>query len=159
MSLTPANLKLVYEAACSAVYNLRQWPDHSKDRAGGYLVIIDKISGILQSLILVGQCEDKEARKYQSFAIEKAVRLHLHTKHQSSYQSRDEGREKYQGAIKAPNTNLIFSFSGFSESEDEVIALMAAIHLGSIEIDEAKEIAKLSGNALFVQYLVGYGPK
>ena len=159
MSILPRNLALAYSSAYTALNNMLTMPGHDPKRLGGYLSLVDRDSGIIEAALLVGECDGPSAKRYYSFSLEKADRLFYHKKHQSSFESRDEPQQMYQGAIKCPHQSLIFSFSGFREEEDEVIALMSAIGSGSIKFEEAKKIGAISGNCLFLAYAMKYGIK
>ncbi|MEK7623295.1 MAG: hypothetical protein AAB408_01320 [Patescibacteria group bacterium] len=94
---------------------------------------------------------------YIHFANEKAARLSVHPEHVSSWQSRDERdtdrmKHKYGGAIRCYN-GLFFSFSGFSELEDEMICTLAALELGVIGRDDIMMIIASSGNEPLAKHL------
>lgn len=157
MSITPGNLELVYGSAYVALNNIMQMPDHDPNRKGGYLSLVSKNSGRVEAVLLVGECDAPHSLRYYRFCLEKADRLYMKKSHKSSFQSRDEREQMYQGAIKCPRQNLILSFSGFNEPEDETISLVSAIGLDSITLAEAMEIAAISDNQFFAEYIAKYG--
>lgn len=90
--------------------------------------------------------------KYALFAaVEKPKRLaaHLCEGHVSSFQSKDESKKRYAGAIKIPSKPLILAFSGQPQLADEAICLAAPVFTGLMEIWEAAEIAMISDNEYF----------
>lgn len=99
--------------------------------------------------------------KYIHFANEKAVRLARRPADISSFQSRDESdpnrmNHKYGGAIRCGTggTRLIFSFSGFSELEDEQICVILARRAPQeLTDDELEAIIKWSSNGRLVTLL------
>lgn len=106
----------------------------------------------------IGFVSGERFAKYQHFAREKAVRLgsmsrHGNPDHIASWQSRDDSdpdtmRHKYGGAILV-SPRLIFSFSGFSEHEDEMLCALVAHYLciiGITGIMDLRLIATTSGN-------------
>src|SRR3989344_140580 len=156
MSIASSNLKLVHDAAWSTLLNLQKMPDHPRHRNGGYLTLM-RDWGLIEAVLLVGKCDLASAEKYYELSLEKASRLFLNEAHRSSHESRNEKNQMYRGAVRARNSSLILSFSGCTENEDEVISLMSAIELESMDVAEAREIAAISDNALFVRYLAEYG--
>ncbi len=118
-----------------------------KDRHGGYLFVLAPDGDGYCSV--VGHILDESKRdRYRAFAEEKARRLASHPEHKTSFESRDEAKERYQGAIRTPGGACI-SFSGRPSAEDEAICLMFALARGLLIPDEAKEIAKISNNTFF----------
>jgi len=89
---------------------------------------------------------------FERFSEEKAVRLWKHSRHHSSYESRNRNKELYGGAIRTKN-GFIISCSGMSEQEDEAISLCLAVHLCWLSKEEAERISKKSGNAVFKRLL------
>ena len=99
-------------------------------------------------------------RKYIYFASEKAIRLADHPDDVSSWQSRDESdpdrmNHKYGGAIRCGRVwvpHLIFSFSGFSELEDEAICVILARRFDLLTDAETNVIIEASDNDLLAAY-------
>ncbi len=134
-----------------------------EDRTGGYFCLAEQ-NGRILTLTLLGTIPDLEkAKKYRHFAEEKALRLAEHSRHVSSWQSRDPKHDKWGGAIRT--SNLIFSFSGFPELWDEALMLVTAVHvypqlgvhpkLSCIfpEEDRAEKTAAVSENPFYKQLL------
>ena len=141
--LTKGKKRNIIDFAEIAVTDVQGLPNFSGHGSGGRLVVTDSASGSVLLSLLIGNVEPGDG----GFADEKAGRLRLHVDDKSSYQSRNEAKQEWGGAIRA-GTNII-SFSGFMEPEDEAIALIIAVFVGLITIDEAEEIAGLSGNTIF----------
>lgn len=106
-------------------------------------------STLLQPLI--GDVHDADLVRYRSFAQEKAFRLMSRPGDVSSFQSRDEAKERWGGAVRAGT--YILSFSGLPELMDEAVMLATAVRLGLIDRTEAVRIAALSGNPYFVRFV------
>lgn len=97
----------------------------------------------------VGSVSADRFLKYDFFATEKAFRLSYLRGHISSWQSRDDSnpdrmKHNYGGAIKCGD--FIFSFSGFTEHEDEMVGTLGARRLQLIGERETSEIIAASGN-------------
>ena len=123
------------------------WRPESKS---GYLTIKDKKDGRLILQAQIGDCPEKKHVKYRTLSLEKADRLleNLESKkHLSSWQSKDESKDKYGGAIATHE--LILSFSGLPELADEAVVLITALSFGWATEDEATKIAKISKNPFF----------
>lgn len=97
---------------------------------------------------------------FNHFANEKAVRLAGRPNDISSWQSRDESdpdpmKHRYGGAIRCtrnPGMQPIFSFSGFSEHEDEAVCAMLAMRFRIMTDENLLRIIEASGNSLLAQY-------
>jgi hypothetical protein len=116
-----------------------------KEEKGGFLRLYHDSNGNYLDEVFVDVFgffkEPKKNRPiFEKFSEEKAKRLHKHHIHRSSYESRDEKKECFGGAIKTKN-GFIISISGMSEAEDEALALCLAIHLCWMEEKEAAKIA------------------
>jgi len=130
---------------------LRSLQSHDPRRNGGYLVILNANTGIVEATLFIGECSAPDALRYLMFAMEKATRLYKNPQHDSSFQSRDASRNMYQGAIRAGN--YIFSFSGLDEEEDEATSLMSAIWAGCIGRRKAKGMVSVWANTKFTTCL------
>lgn len=118
-----------------------------KDRHGGYFFVLAPDGDGYCSV--VGQILDESKRdRYRALAEEKARRVASHPKHRTSFESLDKAKEHFQGAIKCPGGACI-GFAGRPPDESEAICLMFALARGLLIPDEAKEIAKISGNTFF----------
>jgi hypothetical protein len=116
-------------------------------KKGGYLTIRDRADGEILLVVRIGDFPHQKANKYLRLSLEKGERLYHHQAqgHVSSYQSRDEAKGRYGGAIIA--NGLIVSFSGLPEKMDELAVLALAKFLRWITNDQANEIAKISNNS------------
>lgn len=104
----------------------------------------------------IGAVSPERFLRYQFFANEKAQRLSTHITDISSWQSRDASnpdymKNKYGGAIRCDN-NIFFSFSGFTEHEDEIICTITARQLGLISSRKVNCIIEFSGNSILASY-------
>lgn len=104
----------------------------------------------------VGTVSTDRFQKYMYFANEKAARLGARPMDISSWQSRDESdpdrmQHKYGGAIRC-GEGLYFSFSGFSEHEDEMICAIVAYRLLLIDGLMIRKIAAVSDNKPITDY-------
>jgi len=136
-------------------------PEVLKGRKGGYFCL--RILGADDFLIkpmLVGEVTNGRDTRYIQLCQEKALRLEAEYPargHVSSWQSRDPEQERWGGAILGPdeqNRQYAFSFSGLPELCDEVAMLLTAVKVGHLTQDEAIEIARISGNDLFIRLSV-----
>lgn len=100
-----------------------------------------------------GEPTEGKFERYWHFSAEKACRLaeyHL-AGHVSSFQSRDDDREMYPGAIRAGEYYL--SFSGLPSLADEAVCLLAAVDVGLLSREQALAIGKISDNKfLFTEW-------
>ncbi|MEK7632374.1 MAG: hypothetical protein AAB473_01125 [Patescibacteria group bacterium] len=92
----------------------------------------------------------EQVRKYAHHALEKAERLSRHPDHVSSFQTRDvtapDKRDRAYGGAIALADDMIFSFSGFSEEEDEAVCVLAARELGLMDDELVERIIAASNN-------------
>lgn len=151
--------KAIYEIIGVTTDAVKMVIAHLNDpnRQGGYFCLVEKEGNplALPTLVLgIGTVLTEKGPKYLAFAQEKARRLAEHSEHQSSWQSRNEGEEKWGGAITA--SPFIFSFSGLPELADEAAMLLAAVELGHLEMAEALSITGWSDNQLFRQIPVNW---
>lgn len=87
-------------------------------------------------------------------AREKPRRLSRHPEHFSSFQSRNERRDWWGGAIATHTCYL--SFSGLPELCDEALVLIVARLLGLLTNKQARRIASISKNKLFISWADSY---
>lgn len=105
----------------------------------------------------IGIVSPERALRYTFFANEKAARLSSHLGDISSWQSRDESGKnpmdhKYGGAISCPFSNLYFSFSGFSEHEDEMVCVFVANFFGLADNTFTRAVIVASQNQTLFTY-------
>ncbi len=92
---------------------------------GGYLCVAS-LDGYILGILGLGKISKLKADKYFGLCQEKAKRLAANPDHLSSWQTRDESKNQFGGAIR---TNyVILSFSGFPELLDEAYVLHLAGH-------------------------------
>ncbi len=141
-----AELALNCEKAIdNVIFEFRDGGENWSNRAGGYLCIADGKNGLPILVMMVGEVPLNKASKCLELCQEKAARLADHTSHKSSWQSRDEEKKRFAGAIRF--RDLIFSFSGLPELGDEVAMVLAARYVdGDSFLPSAEQIVKLSGN-------------
>lgn len=122
------------------------------ERIGGYFCLANKNSGLPVMVFPVGKfhmLSEKTREKYCAFSQEKALRLAENPLHQSSWQSRNESKMKYGGAVRG--RTFIFSFSGLPEKLDEAAMLTLAVEAGDLDHSSAFAIAQTNGNEFFTQ--------
>lgn len=131
-------------------------------RTGGWFAFwrSDPLSAVAVPVLgfAVGMVSPERFRKYMHFANEKAARLGARPMDISSWQSRDEGdpdrmKHCYGGAIRC-GQGLFFSFSGFSEHEDEMICAIAAYHHALLTDAQLQQTMSVSNNRPLRDYLV-----
>ncbi|EKD33275.1 MAG: hypothetical protein ACD_76C00054G0001 [uncultured bacterium] len=131
-----------------------------KLRTGGWFAFWrkDPNSGSAVPIVgfAVGMVSAERFLKYMRFANEKAARLGSRPGDISSWQSRDVSdrdrmNHKTGGAIRCGD-GLIFSFSGFSEHEDEAICLFIAQWYDFIDMGALNSILAASNNKMFERY-------
>ncbi len=145
--------RLVIAAARSALRYVVAHAD-TGGRTGGYFGLFPKgrfgriaLAEVFKSIGAIKPGKRNLAKKR---AQEKPRRLSRHRDHVSSYQSRNEKRDCWGGAIAARNYYL--SFSGLPESCDEALTLIVGRTLGLLTDRQARQIAGISGNSLFMSW-------
>ncbi|MCX6723809.1 MAG: hypothetical protein NT155_01380 [Candidatus Staskawiczbacteria bacterium] len=115
------------------------------DRNYGYFTVMDTAAlGRIKLICEIGVCPPEKAEKYRTFSQEKAVRLFVNSAHDTSWQTRNPGENKWAGAVRAGS--LIFSFSGLPELDDEALMTFVASQAGLIDRFKVIEIASISRN-------------
>lgn len=140
--------------------------ERDPERTGGWFTFWrwDISGGVMMPVIgfPAGLVSPERFQKYSWFAMEKAARLAGLPDHISSFQSRDESdhdrmKHKYGGAIRCwrhgESLRLIFSFSGFSELEDESVCAILAHRCNQLTDYELNAIIKASGNERLITLL------
>lgn len=131
-----------------------QGKPEGEQRHGGYLCLAAvKPIGLQFSppiiQVRLGSPAAGKLVKYHALSIEKMDRLRRRSGDRSSWQSRDESRGQWGGAICLEDRDLIISFSGLNEAGDEAFALLLAIDCDLITPDEARKISVISSNNFF----------
>ncbi len=119
-----------------------------QERTGGYLCVMHRATGqvVLHTLIGKGPADDKKlwrqkVAKWRKLSLEKARRLRQNIPgHTTSYESQDEDKDQYPGAILG--SEYIFSLSGLKALDDEAAMWRTAIALG--QCDRASVLAHIS---------------
>lgn len=113
-------------------------------KRGGFFCLMDKKTGEILLLCLIGQVPFEKIERYRSLAQEKATRLfsHLTEGHLTSYESRDPVNDKWGGAIVGDK--YIHSFSGFPEDGDSFIVSMSAYRMQDISKRRMRFIIRIS---------------
>ena len=93
------------------------------ERSGGYLTILDEKTGKILLILSCGIIPPAKADKYLKFSQEKAHRLFTNKNHKTSYESKDEIRLMFPGAVRGEEG--IYAFSGHQPDVDEAIAISA----------------------------------
>ena len=127
-------------------------------RNGGYFCLLEEGCGDFTiDPMRVGKVAKDNHKECIDLCREKVYRLfstHLNNDHLLSSQSRDEDKEQYGGAVcvDTPHSHtLFFGFSGLSEMADEITMFLATVKAGCISMTEAKKLAGLSNNTLFLE--------
>ncbi len=89
-------------------------------------------------LAFIGEPDQKKWKKYMRLAQEKAERLFKHPGDMTSWDSRDDAKEQYPGAVRG--TRYIYSFSGFPPYGDTLAMACVA--------DEMEHVLANSGGRL-----------
>lgn len=148
--------ELLYPAAQAALDYVRPAATaRDPKRTGGWFSFARaNADGVVTPVIgfAVGMVSAERFDKYRRLANEKAYRLGTLPEHISSWQSRNADAGKFGGAIRCYEDRLIFSFSGFSEHEDELLCTIAADKLGLIKNTRIQKIRKISENQLLHEY-------
>jgi len=134
-----------------------------KHKVSGYLAYVNRENGKMLSQMEAGECPVRKAEKYQKHCLEKAKYLFEHKYYVLSYQSPREVKETHEenearnkkrsGAVAIPEMDLIVSFAGIEGSLDEAIVLVLCTHRGLLKYERAKEIAQISKNKYYLNYL------
>jgi hypothetical protein len=113
-------------------------------RKGGCMCIA-RPNGLIVAVLLIGEVVSEERmRKYFALCQEKAVRLASHPEHVSSWQSRDETKQRYAGAIRS--RKYILSFSGLPELWDEACMTDLAAKTCGLSVTRSNKIQRASNN-------------
>lgn len=123
-------------------------------RSGGYFGLFPKVRshrlGTPVVFQIIGRINPNKRGLAKRRAQEKPRRLNQHPDQVSSYQSRDEKQDRWGGAIATRNYYL--SFSGLPELCDEALTLIVARTLGLLNDRQARRIAGISKNRLFMSW-------
>ncbi len=123
------------------------------EKKGGHLCVTDGQGNLLFEKV-IGEIPDPEkAAKYGRLALEKCQRLANNPLHVSSWQSRNEGEEKYGGAIRV-NDSLFFGFSGLPELLDEAVVLTSAVMSADMTLCNVQLVVRASNNYDFAGKLL-----
>jgi len=134
--------------------------EHNATRTGGYFTFwrIDPNTGIAVPVIgfPVGQVSTERFLLYIHHANDKPAYLSTHPMNISSYQSRDDSdpdvmKRHYGGAIRCSD-GILFSFSGFSELQDEMVCVIAAERRELITAGDVDLIVQASDNKQLAAY-------
>ena len=125
-----------------------------KGRSGGYFCLINRETGRILMVALVGSVPLEKAKRYLTFAIEKAVRLFSYSEHKTSWESRDPIQNKWGGAVAGKH--YILSFSGFPEKGDTVLMLRLLKLIEDPTSDTLEKLAKLGGCSKQWERFKGY---
>ncbi len=119
--------------------NFELYDQKYSKKEGGYLTILNAKTGAVIAIITIGKIPAKKQEKYFQISLEKARRVFF-SKKSSSFLTRNPEDEKYAGAIKSKE--YIYSFSGHSEENDEVITLMLSYYMERYIPDEFKDASR-----------------
>jgi len=162
---TPGDAAVLLYPAVSGIVNDVIIPLATKrdpQRTGGWFTLWRHDPHVMEVVpvigFAVGSVSADRFQKYMHFANEKAARLADRLTDISSWQSHDEsvqdhmGRKYvYGGAIRC-KYGLIFSFSGFSEHEDEMICALVANSFSFISRPMIADIMRASNNEPLKNY-------
>lgn len=109
-------------------------------RQGGWLHVTNA-EGKLIFHEKIGTVPIEKNAKFRALSAEKALRLHEHPEHRSSWESRNPKKDQWGGAFRTVD-GWIFSFAGFSEFWDESLVLLLVYNLGLQ--DEKQHLASTS---------------
>lgn len=101
--------------------NFELYDEKYSEKEGGYLTILNAVTGAVIAIIAIGKIPVDEQEKHFKASLEQARRVFF-SKLSSSFLTRNPEDEKYAGAIRA--NEYIYSFFGHSEENNEVISLM-----------------------------------
>lgn len=126
-ALTPQHISEVLRAVQGSFEELQSKLSSEWDgRPGGFFCLATE-TGEPLLVALIGQIPPAKWAKYFSLSMEKARRLAIYPKHATSFESRDEEREMYGGAVRVGSA--IYSFSGLPELHDEALMFDSALRL------------------------------
>ena len=120
----------------------------------GYFSVFDcnEPGGAFMLIARIGLPPPEKNEKYLRLSQEKAQRLFSNPLHFSSYQSRDEAKDMWGGAVREVST--ILSFSGLpDELADEALMLFVAYRAGWFVESRVLAIAGRSNNPYIVQII------
>jgi hypothetical protein len=123
------------------------------NKSSGYFTIGNLLGDAPLAVIKIGDVPEEKAAKYFSFSQEKYNRLrkmYSEHGHMTSWQSRDESKDMWGGAIivaDLDHNRHILSFSGLPELADEALMINVARYFNSSHIQlDSDEMAKISNN-------------
>lgn len=130
---------------------------------GGYFCLQEEdYDDLAIEPMLVEEVPNGKDNEYIAFCQEKVKRLltmHYQDGHLLSWESRNEDKKQYGGAITTKPFYLpafYFGFSGLPEMLDEAAMLLTAVRAGCMSMEKAKELAELSRNTFFLENDWGY---
>lgn len=89
----------------------------------------------------VGDLSDEKSDKYRRFAMEKYTRLYSRPEHRTSTESRDEGKERYSGAVRG--RTYIVSTSGLRpDALDELFSAALLVAIGDLKPEQAVQLLR-----------------
>ncbi len=104
-----------------------------RHRKGGWLCIL-RPDGEVFIHQRIGKTSSEKDERYKHLSAEKALRLHAHPGHRTSWQSRDPALDRWGGAIRTID-GWVFSFSGLPEAWDEAL-MIGIVGFIDVEVDE-----------------------
>ncbi len=111
------------------------------EKMGGYFCLLDRKTGVILIMTIIGSVDPSKAARYKRLAEEKALRLfdfRLNFSHISSRVSANEAEDKWPGSVLG--NRFIYSFSGFPPTYDEAISLATAFKTNDMPADRAESI-------------------
>lgn len=147
ISRVVSQVMFVADAAISLFSKDEKWAG----KIGGYFCLADGCSGFPLLITPIGSNPIEKIANRIIICQEKAMRLAQHPAHFSSWESRDRSKDKWGGAVRLLEADLIFSLTGFPELGDEAIMCGAtATHNSSVSNPNSlvilNEIAQRSNN-------------
>lgn len=130
-----------------------KWDNHF----GGCFCLMDNATGKIILLAFIGDPAESKWDKYAKLAQEKAIRLFKHPKDQTSFDSRDDEKERYPGAVRGKQ--YIYSFSGFPAYGDTLTMACVAVevetdgHGDPVEFLSAEDTIARNALITYVMYL------
>ncbi len=145
-----------HSVATQVVRHFYRLSGDESPNVGGYLVVADSGTGLPLGSIFVGDVPDDKAARYIELAQEKAIRLSkkISTEgHVLSWESRDEAADCWGGAVLVSLSDIILSFSGFTEMWDEAVGLVTASIALNVPSSGLITYASVSKNREFFQLM------
>lgn len=145
-------------AAREALKTVLSLPDTEDDERGCHISLrMEKANSFLIDYFPVGAINRFVSKKIIKEQINRLLEMHVLKGHVSSHQSMDLNQNQLPGAILGKDqydTHFAYGCYGFKNwQKNEAMSLIIAIKMGHLRPEQARKIAIISNNEIFVKTL------